>query len=395
LNAAAVGHFRDPVDASRESDSVSFPRENINSTGSDLCSGCSSPATALKKSDLAAASSTLEVERALNLECQRSLQVANNSTHLDSEKVSETSNNNSQRQDTSSKHSNPKDPLRRKQQLALETKAIQRQEQRLKVREEQRQRNSKQCAFPRFVNIPSTSTAMAFSPPGMQHSTTDNQVSHPVDGRQQQQQRFLPQHCAPNMQPSHMGPITVHPSQGQTELQQQQGQIQQHRQHLAIAGAQGRNSSYASQSPMTSPLRNAMDSTVAPAPLFERLVTEEVAELKTYARIIETQNRRLADLELSHDDLERRLEIETQKRMSLEQDLDRQNRDWQQKYEILEKERDSWKTMVNAERAKNERLLDQVYRKDKEIHRFIQRKVRYYLNNSVEWRTGLKADLLY
>jgi hypothetical protein len=41
----------------------------------------------------------------------------------------------------------------------------------------------------------------------------------------------------------------------------------------------------------------------------------------------------------------------------------------------LEKDLESWKKLVNAERAKNERLLDQVMRKDREIHRMIQRKV--------------------
>lgn len=118
------------------------------------------------------------------------------------------------------------------------------------------------------------------------------------------------------------------------------------------------------------------NSSLAPPPLFERLATEEAAELKTYSRIIESQNRRLSDLEVSHEDLEQRLERETQKRISLQQDLDRQNLVWQNKYETLEKDRDAWKNMVNAERARNERLLDQVMRKDREIHRMIQRKVR-------------------
>lgn len=116
------------------------------------------------------------------------------------------------------------------------------------------------------------------------------------------------------------------------------------------------------------------NSSLAPPPLFERLATEEAAELKTYSRIIESQNRRLSDLEVSHEDLEQRLERETQKRISLQQDLDRQNLVWQNKYETLEKDRDVWKNMVNAERARNERLLDQVMRKDREIHRMIQRK---------------------
>lgn len=157
--------------------------------------------------------------------------------------------------------------------------------------------------------------------------------------------------------------VQLQPNSSAQQLQQQPRQQQQSHDHS--------NSS----NNVTSNIISS-NSLSAPSPLlFERLVTEEAAELKTYSRIIESQNRRLADLEVSHDDLERRLELETQKRILVQQDLDRQNLEWQQKYETLEKDRDSWKKMVNTERAKNERLLDQVMRKDREIHRMIQRKV--------------------
>ena len=113
-----------------------------------------------------------------------------------------------------------------------------------------------------------------------------------------------------------------------------------------------------------------------PTLLFERLVSEEAQELKNFARIIEEQNRRLAELERVHDDLELRLERKSTDRMELEATLEQREKEWASRCEGLERERDSWKKTVETERTKNERLLDLVYRKDKEIHRMIQRKVR-------------------
>jgi len=111
-----------------------------------------------------------------------------------------------------------------------------------------------------------------------------------------------------------------------------------------------------------------------PTLLFERLVSEEAQELKNFARIIEEQNRRLAELERVHDDLELRLERKSTDRMELEATLEQREKEWASRCEGLERERDSWKKTVETERTKNERLLDLVYRKDKEIHRMIQRK---------------------
>jgi hypothetical protein len=113
-----------------------------------------------------------------------------------------------------------------------------------------------------------------------------------------------------------------------------------------------------------------------PTPLFERLVTEEVQELKAYARIIENQNRRLAELERVHGDLEARLELESIGRVQLETTLEERERDWGIKFKELEADRDHWKGVVKVEQTKNARLIDQVVRKDQDIHRMLQRKVR-------------------
>jgi len=117
-----------------------------------------------------------------------------------------------------------------------------------------------------------------------------------------------------------------------------------------------------------------------PTPLFERLVTEEVQELKAYVRIVENQNRRLAELERVHGDLESRLEVESRGKKHLEMTLESREREWKEKFEALQSERDHWKKVVEAEQTKNSRLIDQVVRKDQDIHRMLQRKVRTLQN---------------
>lgn len=109
-------------------------------------------------------------------------------------------------------------------------------------------------------------------------------------------------------------------------------------------------------------------------PLFERLVTEEVQELKAYARIIESQNRRLAELEKVHGDLESRLEYESRAKQQLESTLEERERQWQEKFATLEKDRDHWKEVVQIEQNKNSRLIEQVVRKDQDIQKMLQRK---------------------
>ena len=115
-----------------------------------------------------------------------------------------------------------------------------------------------------------------------------------------------------------------------------------------------------------------------PTPLFQRLVSEEVQELKAYNRIIESQNRRLAELERVHGDLEGRLEVQSNRRLELEKTLEDRERTWAEEIHEIEQERDQQKDLVTAERSKNGRLMDQVVRKDQDIQRMLQRKVSYF-----------------
>lgn len=121
---------------------------------------------------------------------------------------------------------------------------------------------------------------------------------------------------------------------------------------------------------------DSMDSSNHPTPLFERLVTEEVQELKTYIRIVETLNRRLVDMQSLQDDLESRLEKSTKEKLDMESRLVDLNNNWLRKCSNLEGERDTWAKRCGEERGRNERLSDLINRKDKEIQRMIQRKVR-------------------
>lgn len=112
-----------------------------------------------------------------------------------------------------------------------------------------------------------------------------------------------------------------------------------------------------------------------PTPLFERLVTEEVQELKAYARIIENQNRRLAELERVHSDLNSRLVINSKAKTQLETTLEERELQWALKFQELEADRDRLKEVVKVEQTKNARLRDEVVRKDQDIQRMLLRKV--------------------
>lgn len=142
--------------------------------------------------------------------------------------------------------------------------------------------------------------------------------------------------------------------------------------------------------------------TTPPTSLFERLVTEEVQELRAYVRMVEHQNRRLMELERVHGDLETRLEYESKQRQQLELTLEAREREWAERYQHLEMDRDQQKALVEAETIKNSKLIDQVYRKDQDIHRMLQRKVRWVLKVLVVFSfsgpfcvLGARSSLVY
>ena len=115
---------------------------------------------------------------------------------------------------------------------------------------------------------------------------------------------------------------------------------------------------------------------VQPTPLFERLVTEEVQELKTYAGIVERQNVELAKQKKVQEDLEARLRGETRRRKELESMLEEQERVWSEKFVELEGQRTAAEKKLLDEQTRTKKLINQVQRKDRDIHEFFKKKVR-------------------
>lgn len=115
---------------------------------------------------------------------------------------------------------------------------------------------------------------------------------------------------------------------------------------------------------------------VPPAtPLFQRLVTEEVQELKAYTRIIEEQNRQVNELERRTTDLEKRLQKKDKERADLERTLEYRETEWSNKFEVLEADRDRQRELVEQEKRMNTKLNYQVAQMEQEIHKLLTRKV--------------------
>mmetsp|Transcript_4852 Transcript_4852/g.5382 ORF Transcript_4852/g.5382 Transcript_4852/m.5382 type:complete len:534 (-) Transcript_4852:1040-2641(-) len=157
------------------------------------------------------------------------------------------------------------------------------------------------------------------------------------------------------------------------------GYHQQHQSHMQHKSVNQRSGTLSSggETPMKRQNKYHFDdrsASNAPTLFYDRLVSEEVHELKEYARIIKQQDGSLADLRGRQEELEERLELKTNEKMKLEATLERQEGEWAVRCLELEKERDQWKKMVQAEQTKNERLLNFMNKKEQEIQRMIRRK---------------------
>ena len=205
--------------------------------------------------------------------------------------------------------------------------------------------------------------------------------------QQQQPQRVNPAHLRV---PQHQSQPVVMPNTSNHPQHQQQIQPQQIRQ----MNSNQRNGQYSQQriqpqqkqapnqrSIPTATSQNSLSASPVPSnprdshtPLYERLVTEEVKELKEYVRLIEQQSRRISDLEKIHLDLEKRLEVETTQRSKLEYTLQYRERYWKSTTTKLEGERSKMENSVKEEKIKVERLLDMVNRLQNEIQSMIKNK---------------------
>ena len=106
-------------------------------------------------------------------------------------------------------------------------------------------------------------------------------------------------------------------------------------------------------------------------PLYDRLVSEEVKDLKEYIRITENLSRRVIELEKIHYDLEHRLEEEQLKVQNLEHTLRQREMSWKGQCETLQTEKTQAQKLVKEEKLKVEKLLEMVNRLQNEIRNMI------------------------
>jgi hypothetical protein len=112
----------------------------------------------------------------------------------------------------------------------------------------------------------------------------------------------------------------------------------------------------------------------APTLFFDSLVNEEVQEMNEYSRIIQTQDREIAELKNTNNEMESRLEYQARERLELEGTLEDKEDVWAEKCRQLEQVRDENMKALQAEKTTNRKLWDLVYAKEKEIQRAYQRK---------------------
>jgi len=113
----------------------------------------------------------------------------------------------------------------------------------------------------------------------------------------------------------------------------------------------------------------------ANTPFYEKLVTEEVQELKAYSRMMEVQKQRVEEVEDLQKDLESRLQSETAARQKLETILALREREWSRRLESSEQDRQRLRQQIKEQEAKNQRISEIVLRKEQEIQRMVRRKV--------------------
>lgn len=125
----------------------------------------------------------------------------------------------------------------------------------------------------------------------------------------------------------------------------------------------------------------------APTPFFDRIVSEEVQELKEYSRIIKAQHAEISELKNSNCALESDLEIETMKRIGLETALEEQERLYKGERKDLISQRDELQRLLETEKNTNKKLWELIYQKEKEIQKAYQYRVSESKKFFISFRT--------
>lgn len=272
------------------------------------------------------------------------------------------------------------------------------EEQRQRLAQERRQRE-RQCAFPsanagdphqKDRNVMGSFSKRTYVDQVQRHQQRTHQRQLQMYPQQQQHHHHQPGHVlkrsnatrsnAPPPQPEE----TLNINNRQTHTSSSSQNLSQQQQHPSYVPSQNRDTY------LTHNTNTTNNTTTEGTLYYDRLVTEEVLELKEYARLVQTQTAQLASLQSIQADLETRLEYQTVQRIQSEATLESQEIQWAERFRCLEAERDEWKEQTKKEQTKNERLLGFVNRKEKEIQKMIQRK--YEPNQRPATRTAANVS---
>lgn len=231
---------------------------------------------------------------------------------------------------------------KRKQQEEAEIRKQKAIEDQIRRRKEEKARLERQCEFPASANIKPTNIPSTNS---TQHHHSDLRSS--TNG----QQFYL--YKDPKRQQQHQRSGTES-SNGETPMKFRSTRNHPHDEH---------------------PHKHLNNTPDTPTLFFERIVNEEVAEIKSYTEIIQNQNREIIELKNNNNEMELRLEHQTKDRIELESTIEDQEIHWNKKCEQLEHTVDSYMKSLETEKTTNKKLWDLVYAKEKEIQRAYQRRV--------------------
>lgn len=110
------------------------------------------------------------------------------------------------------------------------------------------------------------------------------------------------------------------------------------------------------------------------SPLFERMGTDEYAQLQNCRSNTDTLQQRIHDLEQVNLDLEYRLEDQAKQCMEIEKDCVSIERSWKAKCKGFEDEIATCKKQFEAQKMKSDRVRDHLSRTERELYGILQRK---------------------
>ena len=110
------------------------------------------------------------------------------------------------------------------------------------------------------------------------------------------------------------------------------------------------------------------------SPLFEKMGTDEYAQLLNARQTTDTLQQRIHDLEKVNLDLEYRLEEQAKQCMEIEKECVSIERSWEARCKDFENEISFRKQQFEAQKMKSDRVRDHLSRTERELYGILQRK---------------------